>query len=74
MRGKRIIDLTHVMIPGQEQYGLKVKPRVSREGLLGDIMSDVSMWSHVGTHVEAPLPVKGLDACLVRAIAVEDEE
>jgi arylformamidase len=55
MHGKRVIDLTHVMIPGQEQYGLEVSQRGVREGPTGDIMSDVFMWSHVGTHVEVPL-------------------
>lgn len=55
MEHKRIIDLTHVMLPGQEQYGLEVKQRNERKGETGDIMSDVSMWSHVGTHVEVPL-------------------
>jgi len=55
MQNKRIIDLTHVMLPGQEQYGLEVKQRNERHGETGDIMSDVYMWSHVGTHVEVPL-------------------
>jgi arylformamidase len=55
MQGKRIIDLTHVMLPGEEQYVLEVKQRGVREGPTGDIMSDVFMWSHVGTHVEVPL-------------------
>lgn len=55
MQGKRIIDLTHVMLPGQEQYGLEVTQRGERHGPTGDIMSDVFMWSHVGTHVEVPL-------------------
>lgn len=55
MQGKRVIDLTHVMLPGQEQYGLEVAQRGERQGQTGDIMSDVSMWSHVGTHVEVPL-------------------
>jgi arylformamidase len=52
---KRIVELSHVMLPGQEQYGLEVKPRKERKGATGDIMSDVSMWSHVGTHVEVSL-------------------
>lgn len=52
--GRRVVDLTHVMLPGQEQYGLEVKQRNERTGPTGDIMSDVYMWSHVGTHVEAP--------------------
>lgn len=55
MNNKRITDLTHIMIPGQEQYGLEVKQRNERHGATGDIMSDVYMWSHVGTHVEVPL-------------------
>jgi len=55
MDGKRVVDLTHVMIPGQEQYGLEVTRRGERHGPTGDIMSDVFMWSHVGTHVEVPL-------------------
>lgn len=55
MEDKRVIDLTHVMIPGQEQYGLEVTQRGERHGPTGDIMSDVFMWSHVGTHVEVPL-------------------
>lgn len=54
-QGKRIIDLTHRLLPGQEQYHLEVKQRNERHGPTGDIMSDVSMWSHVGTHVEVPL-------------------
>ena len=55
MQGKRVIDLTHVLIPGEEQYGLEVTQRGERHGPTGDIMKDVFMWSHVGTHVEVPL-------------------
>ena len=55
MPNKRIIDLTHVLIPGQEQYGLEVTQRGERAGPTGDIMKEVFMWSHVGTHVEVPL-------------------
>lgn len=55
MHNKRVIDLTHVMQPGKEQYGLEVTQRNERHGATGDIMSDVYMWSHVGTHVEVPL-------------------
>jgi arylformamidase len=51
----RVIDLTHSLIPGQEQYGLELKQRNPREGETGDIMNDVLMWSHVGTHLEVPL-------------------
>ena len=51
----RIVDLTHVLLPGKEQYTLEVARRNERHGPEGDIMSTVYMWSHVGTHVEAPL-------------------
>ena len=54
LHGRRIGDLTHVLLPGEEQYGLEVTQRNTREGATGDIMNDVSMWSHVGTHVEVP--------------------
>ncbi len=51
----RIVDLTHVLLPGKEQYTLEIARRNQRHGPEGDIMSIVYMWSHVGTHVEAPL-------------------
>lgn len=51
----RIVDLTHVLYPGKEQYTLEVSRRDERQGPEGDILSTVYLWSHVGTHVEAPL-------------------
>lgn len=51
----RIVDLTHVLQPGKEQYTLEVSRKNERQGPEGDIMSTVYFWSHVGTHVEAPL-------------------
>jgi arylformamidase len=51
----RVVDLTHVLIPYKEQYTLEVSRRNERHGPEGDIMSTVYLWSHVGTHVEAPL-------------------
>jgi arylformamidase len=51
----RIVDLTHVLQPYKEQYTLEVSRRDERQGAEGDIMCTVYMWSHVGTHVEAPL-------------------
>jgi arylformamidase len=51
----RIVDLTHVLHPFKEQYTLEVAQRDARSGREGDIMSTIYMWSHVGTHVEAPL-------------------
>ena len=51
----RVVDLSHVLLPRQEQYTLEVSRRDERQGAEGDVMSTVYMWSHVGTHVEAPL-------------------
>ena len=52
----QIIDLTHVLLPGQEQYTVEIKQRGKlRETPTGDIMHDVCMWSHSGTHVEVSL-------------------
>ncbi len=51
----RVVDLTHVLLPGKEQYTLEVSRRNERHDPTGDIMSAVYMWSHVGTHVEVPL-------------------
>ncbi len=51
----RIVDLTHRLHPGKEQYALDVGRHNERHGEAGDIMSTVYLWSHVGTHVEAPM-------------------
>jgi len=49
----QIIDLTHILLPGQEQYTVEIKQRGTlRSAPTGDIMHDVHMWSHSGTHVE----------------------
>jgi arylformamidase len=49
----KITDLTHVLIPGQEQYTVEITQRgETRTAPTGDIMHDVHLWSHSGTHVE----------------------
>lgn len=49
----KITDLTHVLIPGEEQYTVEIKQRgTPRATPTGDIMHDVYLWSHSGTHVE----------------------
>ncbi len=62
MKGYRVIELSHELLPGEEEYQLKVQNRYVEE-LLPEyerpadawyIMSEVHMWSHVGTHMEAP--------------------
>lgn len=56
MTNFKIIDLTHTMLPGQEQYTVEIKQRGQlRETPTGDIMHDVYLWSHSGTHVEVSL-------------------
>ncbi|MBA3946058.1 MAG: cyclase family protein [Herpetosiphonaceae bacterium] len=56
MNSFRIIDLTHRLLPGEEQYTVEIKQRGKpRETPTGDIMHDVAMWSHSGTHVEVSL-------------------
>ena len=52
----KVIDLTHKLLPGQEQYTVDIKQRgKTRETPTGDIMHDVHLWSHSGTHVEVSL-------------------
>lgn len=52
----RAIDLTHTLLPGKEQNAVEVEQRGElRQGPTGDIMSDIYMVSHSGTHVEVPL-------------------
>jgi arylformamidase len=63
MQGYRVVELSHKLLPGEEEYELEVHNRYVEE-LLPEytrppgawyIMSEVHMWSHVGTHMEAPL-------------------
>src|SRR6185295_18557083 len=52
----QLIDLTHTLLPGQEQYTVELKQRgPPRTTPTGDIMHDLHLWSHSGTHVEVPL-------------------
>jgi arylformamidase len=60
----RVVELSHRLLPGEEEYALRVTNRLVEE-LLPEyeglrpaeadyIMSEVFLWSHVGTHIEAP--------------------
>ena len=60
----RIIDLSHEIIPGKEEYKLEISTHFVDE-LLSDykgkrnpddwyIMQEITMWDHVGTHIESP--------------------
>jgi arylformamidase len=62
LKGHRVVELSHDLFPGQEEYDLEVDNRFVEEFLpqytrppdAWYIMSDVRMWSHVGTHMESP--------------------
>lgn len=62
MKLGRIIDLSHRMKPGKENFKLELKnffvdeimPDIKRRKDLWYILSEVTMSSHVGTHIEFP--------------------
>jgi arylformamidase len=62
MKGYRIVELSHHLFPGQEEYQLEVHnryvddllPEYERPSEAWYVMSEVQMWSHVGTHMESP--------------------
>lgn len=72
LKGKRIVDLSHEMVPGQEEYGLEVEsrfidelyPQYKRRPDVWYILQTVHMSSHVGTHIEFPrhFDPNGLDS------------
>lgn len=61
---KNIFELSHDIIPFKEEYKFETKTKYVDEflpyykGLREDsawyIMTEISMWSHVGTHIESP--------------------
>jgi len=68
----RIVDLSHKMYPGREEYGLELvthftdelMPQYKRDANVWYILQDIRMSSHCGTHIEFPYHHKkdGLDA------------
>lgn len=62
MKINRIIDLSHTLTPGKEEYKLEVKryfvnelyPQYKRRPNDWYIMNEVTFLTHVGTHVEVP--------------------
>jgi arylformamidase len=72
MRKMRIVDLSHRMYPGKEEYGLELvthftddlMPEYQRNKDVWYIMQDIRMSSHCGTHIEFPYHHNkyGLDA------------
>jgi arylformamidase len=71
MNTKRIIDLSHQLNAGEEEYKLEIRtysvdekfPQYKREKNDWYIMQELSMSTHVGTHIESPYHAyrKGLD-------------
>jgi arylformamidase len=72
LNGKRIVDLSHYLTPGQEEYGLEIEsqfvdevyPNHKRRPDVYYILQDLRLSSHVGTHIEFPrhFDPRGLDA------------
>lgn len=68
----RIVDLSHRLIPGKEEYHLRLKPhnvadlypQYKVDDGVWYILQDIEMSSHCGTHIEFPFHHKrnGLDA------------
>ena len=59
---KRIIDLSHKMVPGKEEYGLELEthntaelyPQYEVDADTWYILQSIHMGSHCGTHIEFP--------------------
>lgn len=64
MKPKRIVDFSHTLFPGEEEYRLEVDTRFTEEWpqfaqyrRLADawyLISEVTLNTHVGTHIELP--------------------
>lgn len=62
MKAPRAVELSHELFPGEEEYKLEVTTRYVEEFLpeykrppdTWYVMSEIQMWSHVGTHMESP--------------------
>lgn len=53
--GGRIVDLSHELLPGKERYTVEIAHRRDRTTPTTKMQDAIYMWSHAGTHVEAPL-------------------
>ena len=72
MKIGRMVNLSHKMIPGEEEYRLKLKtfnteelvPGIKRRKDVWYILQEIYMSSHTGTHIEFPYHhyEKGQDA------------
>lgn len=69
---RRVVDLSHRLIPGKEEYHLKLKtkntadiyPQYKVDKGIWYILQDIEMSSHCGTHIEFPYHhnMDGMDA------------
>ncbi|MFW5747748.1 MAG: cyclase family protein, partial [bacterium] len=58
----RIVDLSHIMIPGKEEYKLELEtydttelyPQYEKDEDTWYILQEMHMFSHCGTHIEFP--------------------
>jgi arylformamidase len=72
LTGKRIVELSHEMVPGEEEYGLEIEssfvdevyPNYGRRTDIHYILQTLRVSSHTGTHIEFPrhFDPDGLDA------------
>jgi len=72
IKGKRVVDLSHDIWPGQEEYGLALEsrfvddiyPQYKRRSDVYYILQTVHMSTHIGTHIEFPrhFDAEGVDA------------
>jgi arylformamidase len=57
-----ILELSHIMVPGEEEFPLELKtfnveeimPRIARRSDVWYVLQEVRMSTHVGTHIEFP--------------------
>jgi arylformamidase len=62
MKLGRLVELSHRLLPGQEEFPLAIKTfntdevmhRIERRADIWYILQEITMGSHVGTHVEFP--------------------
>jgi arylformamidase len=58
----RIVELSHVVVPGEEEFPVELRtfnveevmPRISRRSDVWYVLQEVRMSTHVGTHIEFP--------------------
>ncbi len=72
LQGKRIVDLSHEIWPGREEYGLELQtrlieevyPKYKRRADVWYTLQTLTMSSHIGTHIEFPrhFDPEGLDS------------